>query len=64
MNSSQLLAMIPLVPLLAMLAILASARWPNVREAVSLLAGLLLFGLVVTLVRQVESQVAPSFVLA
>ena len=35
MNGMQLLAFIPLVPLLAVLAILATARWPNVREGVS-----------------------------
>jgi multicomponent Na+:H+ antiporter subunit D len=60
----QLLAVIPLVPLLAVLAIVATARWPNVREAASVLAGLLLFGLVVTLVGQVDPQAAPTFVLA
>ena len=64
MNSMQLLAIIPLVPLLAVPTILATARWPNAREAVSVLAGLLLFGLVVTLVGQVDSQAAPILVLA
>ena len=64
MNSMQLLAVIPLVPLLAVLAILAAARWPNLREAASVLAGVLLFGLVVTLVGQVDSQAAPTLVLA
>ncbi len=64
MNSSQLLAIIPLVPLLAVLAIIATARWPNVREAASVLAGLLLFGLVVMLAGQVDSQAAPTLVLA
>jgi multicomponent Na+:H+ antiporter subunit D len=60
----QLLAVIPLVPLLAVLAVLAAARWPNVREAASVLAGVLLFGLVVMLVGQVDSQAAPTLVLA
>ncbi len=64
MNSMQLLAVIPLVPLLAVLAILATARWPSVREAASVLAGLQLFGLVATLVGQVDSQAAPTLVLA
>ncbi len=64
MNGMQLLAIIPLVPLLAVPAILATARWPNVREAVSVLAGVLLFGLVVALVGQVDSQAAPILVLA
>ena len=64
MNSMQLLAVIPLVPLLAVLAIYATDRWPNVRESASVLAGLLLFGLVVTLVEQVDSQAAPTLVLA
>jgi multicomponent Na+:H+ antiporter subunit D len=60
----QLLAFIPLVPLLAVLGIFATARWPNVREGASVLGGLLLFGLVVTLVGQVDSQAAPTLVLA
>ena len=60
----QLLALIPLVPLLAVLGIFATARWPNVREGASVLGGLLLFGLVVTLVGQVDSQAAPTLVLA
>jgi multicomponent Na+:H+ antiporter subunit D len=60
----QLLAVIPLVPLLAIPAILATARWPNVREAVSVLTGVLLFGLVATLVGQVDPQAAPTLVLA
>ncbi len=64
MNSMQLLAVIPLVPLLAVPAIVATARWPNVREAASVLTGVLLFGLVVTLVGQVDPQAAPTFVLA
>ena len=64
MNSMQLLAFIPLVPLLAALGIFATARWPNVREGASVLGGLLLFGLVVTLVGQVDSQAAPTLVLA
>ena len=64
MNSMQLLAFIPLVPLLAVLGIFATARWPNVREGASVLGGLLLFGLVVTLVGQVDSQAAPTLVLA
>jgi len=63
-NSMQLLAVIPLVPLLAVPAIVATARWPNVREAASVLTGVLLFGLVVTLVGQVDPQAAPTFVLA
>ena len=64
MNSMQLLAFIPLVPLLAVLGIFATARWPNVREGASVLGGLLLFGLVVTLVGQVDTQAAPTLVLA
>ncbi len=64
MNSMQLLAFIPLVPLLAVLAIFATARWPNVREGASVLGGLLLFWSVVTLVGQVDSQAAPTLVLA
>ena len=47
MNSIQLLGLIPLVPLLAVPAILATAHRPNVREVVSVLAGLVLFGLAV-----------------
>ena len=50
--------------LLAVLGIFATARWPNVREGVSVFGGLLLFGLVVNLVGQVDSQAAPTLVLA
>ena len=64
MNTTQLLGLIPLVPLLAVPAIFATAHWPNVRETVSVLTGLVLLGLVVTLVDQVGSQAAPTLVLA
>ena len=65
MNGMQLLlALIPLVPLLAVFGILATARSPNVREAVSVLAGVLLFGLVVALAGQMDSGAAPTLVLA
>ena len=64
MNSILLLALIPLVPLLAVPAILATANRPNVREAVSVLTGLLLFGLVATLLGQVDLTAPPTLVLA
>ena len=60
MNSMQLLAVIPLVPLLAVLAV----RWPNLREGLSVVMGVLLFGLVVALVAQVDPQAAPTLMLA
>jgi len=63
-NSILLLALIPLVPLLAVPAILATANRPNVREAVSVLTGLLLFGLVATLLGQVDLTAPPTLVLA
>ena len=64
MNTTQVLGLIPMVPLLAVPAIYATARWPNVREAVSVSTGLILLGLVVTLVWQVGPQSAPALVLA
>ncbi len=64
MNSILLLALIPLVPLLAVPAILVTAQRPNLREAASLLTGLLLFGLVATLLGQVDLQAPPTLVLA
>jgi multicomponent Na+:H+ antiporter subunit D len=63
-NSILLLALIPLVPLLAVPVILATAHRPNLREAVSVLTGLLLFGLVATLLGQVDLQAPPTLVLA
>jgi multicomponent Na+:H+ antiporter subunit D len=63
-NSILLLALIPLVPLLAVPAILVTAQRPNLREAASLLTGLLLFGLVATLLGQVDLQAPPTLVLA
>ena len=49
MSTEQLLAWIPLVPLLAALGVVASRANPNLREAVSIAAGVILFLLVATL---------------
>lgn len=50
MNPETLLAAIPLTPVLAAFGVALSGRWPNLRDALSLLAGVLLFGLVALLV--------------
>ncbi len=64
MNAEQLLAWIPLVPLIAAAGILLTDRWPNLREGLSVVMGVLLFGLVVALVAQVDPQAAPTLMLA
>jgi len=49
MSELQLLTWIPLVPLLAALGILATGKSPNIREAVAITAGLVLFWMVAQL---------------
>ena len=64
MSPEQLLALIPLVPLLAAFGIVAARANPNLREAVSILAGIVLFGLVVLLAATIDWAAPPTLVLA
>jgi len=64
MSATQLLGWIPLLPLLAVIGILLAGRRPDLREAVSVISGVLLFALVVMLAMQVEGGAAPTLVLA
>jgi len=63
-NGMQLLTWIPLVPLLAMFAIMATGKNPNLRDAVSIIAGIITFALVVNLAGSVSLDNAPTLVLA
>ena len=49
MSELQLLTWIPLVPLLAAVGVIVHDKSPNIREAVTIVAGVILFGLVATL---------------
>ena len=49
MSSGTLLAWIFTLPFLTAVGVLATGRWPNLREAVSLVAGVLQFSLVAML---------------
>jgi multicomponent Na+:H+ antiporter subunit D len=49
MSELQLLTWIPLVPLLAAVGVIATGKSPNVRETVTIVAGVILFALVVML---------------
>ena len=64
MNLVQLMTWIPLVPLLATLGIVAADRHPNLRETISIAAGILMFILVVMLAGNVSWDQAPLLVLA
>ena len=64
MSGEQLLALIPLVPLLASFGIVATRANPNLREGVSILAGIILFVLVATLAATVDWTAPPTLVLA
>jgi multicomponent Na+:H+ antiporter subunit D len=59
--SGALLPWLVALPLLAVPVIVALDRWPNAREAASLLTGLLLFALVVTLWPEVSSGARPEW---
>lgn len=54
MSEVQLLSWILIVPLLAAAGVIASGKYPNIRETISIIAGLLLFALVVNLGSSVD----------
>lgn len=60
LNDPVLLALALAIPALATLAIAMLGRWPNVREAATLVASVLLFGVVMTLLAHVLSGVRPE----
>ena len=64
MTTLQLLTWIPLVPLLAAFGVVAAGRNPNLREAVSILAGVILFILVATLAATIDWSAPPTLVIA
>ena len=64
MSETQLLAWIPLVPLLAAVGVVVARRQPNLREGVSISAGVILFVLVARLAATVSWDAPPSVVFA
>lgn len=64
MTEAQLLSWIIIVPLLATVGVIATGKSPNVRETVSVVAGLILFGLVVNLGSVVDWNNAATVTLA
>lgn len=64
MSELQLLTWIPLVPLLAAVGVFATGMWPNLRETVTIIAGVILFGLVATLAATISWDSTTSLVLA
>lgn len=64
MSELQLLTWIPLVPLLATIGVVASGKSPNMREAVSIIAGLILFWMVTSLSSIVSWDNTATLVLA
>ena len=64
MSTEQLLAWIPLVPLLAALGVVASRANPNLREAVSIAAGVILFLLVATLAATIDWAAPGTLIIA
>ncbi len=64
MTGVQLLAWILLVPLLAVPGVLLAHRHPNLRETVTVVAGVLLFLLVATFARSIPLDAAPTLILA
>ena len=64
MTGASLLGLIPLVPLLAVPGIVAARHNPNLREGVTLTAGVVLFFLVAALAATVQFQAPPSLALA
>lgn len=49
MSEAQLISWILIVPLLAAVGIFAAGKWPNLREAIGIISGIILFGLVMQL---------------
>ena len=64
MNPEQLLTWIPLVPLLAALGVVATRANPNLREGVSVAAGVILFLLVAGLAATIDWEAPPTLVMA
>ena len=64
LNDAMLLGLALAVPALATLAILRLDRWPNVREAVTLVASALLFAVVMALTARVLAGARPELHLA
>lgn len=64
MNLEQLLMAILLVPVVAALGVVATGRNPNLREAVSIGAGVVLFAMVATLAASVDWANPPTWVIA
>jgi len=63
-SGESLLVWILVVPFLGMLGVLAMRRDPNLREGVSIAAGVITFGLVATLAMTISWDAPPSLVLA
>ncbi|MET0104707.1 MAG: proton-conducting transporter membrane subunit [Sedimenticola sp.] len=64
MSELQLLTWIPLVPLLATVGVIVTGKSPNVRETVTIIAGLILFALVATLGANIDWDNPATLVLA
>ena len=64
MSPEQLLTWIPLVPLLAAFGVVAARANPNLREAVSIGAGVILFLLVAVLAATIDWETPPTLVIA
>lgn len=63
MSSGTMAALIVVLPLFGALAVLVLGRWPNLREAASLITGTLTFAYVVALWEVVRSGLRPEFIL-
>ncbi|MGD9296927.1 MAG: proton-conducting transporter membrane subunit [Chromatiales bacterium] len=64
MSAELLLALIPLVPVLAVFGIIAARARPNLREGVSIAAGVILFLLVAALAVTIDWAAPPTLVIA
>ena len=64
MTPEQLLTWIPLVPFLAAFGVVAARANPNLREGVSIAAGVILFLLVATLAATIDWNAPPTLVMA
>jgi len=64
MTPEQLLTWIPLVPFIAAFAVIAARSNPNLREGVSIAAGVILFLLVATLAATIDWDAPPTLVMA
>ncbi|MET0023806.1 MAG: proton-conducting transporter membrane subunit [Sedimenticola sp.] len=64
MSEMQLLTWIPLVPLLAAVGVVVTGKSPNLRETVTIIAGLILFALVATLGANIDWDNPATLVLA